>query len=232
MYDKKFRNHTGSNMSNNERESVFHPDSGLNRILNKVGNMIILSIFWLIGCIPIVTIGTSTIALYYTTAKVVRKEQGYVTKEFFESYKKNLKNGMLMTLFFLVVGAVLVLDRKAMAQSQSQAASILTMIYTLITLIVIGLFLYIFPVMSRFTFGKLEAFKLAIIMVFRHLPITVVLLLLTIVGIFVIGMVPIPMIFIIPGVFCYAGSFLMEKVLRKYMAEPETEEDKEKWYYM
>ena len=30
---------------------------------------------------------------------------------------------------------------------------------------------------------------------------------------------------------CYGQSFLMERLLKKYMAKPQTEEEAEKWYY-
>ena len=42
--------------------------------LEKIADMFLLSVLWLICCIPIITIGTSTIALYYATVKVVRRE--------------------------------------------------------------------------------------------------------------------------------------------------------------
>ena len=76
-----------------------------------------------------------------------------------------------------------------------------------------------------------SCFKLALFMVFKHLPTTILLLLIVTAGIVSALLIPVPMIFVMPGVCCYVGSFLMERILRKYMAKPETKEDEEKWYY-
>ena len=103
--------------------------------------------------------------------------------------------------------------------------------YTLLILVMAGLLVYIWPVMSRFEMGKWKCFRLAFLMVFRHLPFTVMFLVLWILGICAVVLVPVPMMFVIPGACCYIESLFMEKLLRKYMSAPGTEEDLDKWYY-
>lgn len=210
---------------------IFGQDTVFFRGMNQVGNVIAVTLMWLVGCIPVVTIGTSTTAMYYTMVKSVRHGEGYVTREFLGAYKKNLKNGILLMLVFLLLTGVLAVDRIYVDQVQTQAAAAMSLGYTLLLLIVAGLFIYIWPVVSRFTMGKWDCFRLALLMVFRHLPFTVVFLVLWILGICVVWLIPVPMIFVVPGACCYAESFLMEKLLRKYMTKPEREEDLEKWYY-
>lgn len=210
---------------------IFGPDTVFFRVMNQVGNVIAVTLMWLVGCIPIVTIGTSTTAMYYTVVKSVRRGEGYVTKEFLGAYKRNLKNGILLTLVFLLLAGVLAVDRIYVDQAQTQTAAAMSLGYTLLILVVAALFLYIWPVMSRFTMGKWNCFRLALLMVFRHLPFTVVFLALWILGICLVWLIPVPMTFVVPGACCYVESLLMEKLLRKYMAKPETEEDLEKWYY-
>ena len=39
----------------------------LNEICNKLLDLVFLTIYWFVSCLPIVTIGTATSALYYTT---------------------------------------------------------------------------------------------------------------------------------------------------------------------
>lgn len=55
---------------------IFGHDTFFFRFMNQAGNVIIASLLWLVGCLPVVTIGTSTIALYYTTVKSVRRGRG------------------------------------------------------------------------------------------------------------------------------------------------------------
>ena len=40
--------------------------------MNKVGDIILLSVLWLVCSLPVVTMGTATCAAYYTAAKVLR----------------------------------------------------------------------------------------------------------------------------------------------------------------
>lgn len=110
-------------------------------------------------------------------------------------------------------------------------AGALEMVYLLLAFVIAGIVLYLFPVLSRFTMDVFSCFKLALFMVFKHLPTTILLLLLVAVGVVLALLIPIPMIFVMPGVCCYFGSFLMERILRKYMAKPQSKEEEEKWYY-
>ena len=61
---------------------LFSTDGIIYRFLNKTGNIILATILWLAGCIPVVTIGASTAAFYYVMVKSVRKDVGYVHSEF------------------------------------------------------------------------------------------------------------------------------------------------------
>ena len=48
---------------------IFGLDGGIMKFLSKVSDICIISILWLICCLPIVTIGASTTAAYYTMVK-------------------------------------------------------------------------------------------------------------------------------------------------------------------
>ena len=53
------------------------------RILIKIANLILVSLYWALTCIPVITIMTSTSAMYYTIAKVINGSGDGVTKAFF-----------------------------------------------------------------------------------------------------------------------------------------------------
>ena len=56
--------------------SMFGPETKFFKVTNQIGNILLVSVLWLIGCIPVITIGTSTIAMYYAMVKAVRCEEG------------------------------------------------------------------------------------------------------------------------------------------------------------
>ena len=158
--------------------SMFGPETKFFKVTNQIGNILLVSVLWLIGCIPVITIGTSTIAMYYAMVKAVRCEEGYVTKEFFRSYRQNLKTGIVLTVIFPGLAAVLWLDHSYTVKQVSIVAGALEMVYLLLAFVIAGIVLYLFPVLSRFTMDVFSCFKLALFMVFKHLPTTILLLLL------------------------------------------------------
>ena len=170
-----------------------------------------------------------SIVLYYGEERP--PGEGYVSREFFGAYRRSLKNGIPMTIVFLLLGAVLAVDRLYVDQGQSAAAAAFSLGYTLLILVVASMVVYVFPVMSRFTMSNWECFRLSLLMVFRHLPFTVLMLAMLIASICLVVLIPAPMLFILPGACCYGQSFLMERLLKKYMAKPQTEEEADKWYY-
>ena len=57
--------------------------------IGKVMDILWLSTLWFLCCLPVVTIGASTTALYYTSVKAIRRNRGYVTKTFFHALRMN-----------------------------------------------------------------------------------------------------------------------------------------------
>ena len=92
--------------------NFFSLDSPLIQFLNKVCDVLFLSIVFTLCCIPIITIGPAVTALYYATVKVIRRERGYLMREFFRSFKLNFKSGAFLTFIFLIAYGILYVDIK------------------------------------------------------------------------------------------------------------------------
>ena len=63
-------------------------DNAVTHALSKICDMVCLNIMWLICCIPVVTIGASTTALYSVMLKMVKNEEGYIFRGFFKAFKE------------------------------------------------------------------------------------------------------------------------------------------------
>ena len=50
--------------------------------LSKIGDMFILNLIYILSCIPVITIGASTTALYYTTLKMAENKESYVWRDY------------------------------------------------------------------------------------------------------------------------------------------------------
>ena len=84
-------------------KSFFNPDNFIFRWSTTIFDIIVLSIFWVVCSLPVVTIGTSTAALYYSAVKCVRFKQPDTYKNFWNSFKENLKTGIAFTVVYLVL---------------------------------------------------------------------------------------------------------------------------------
>ena len=82
----------------------FRGDSAYTQIMTKIFNIFWLSILWLLCCIPVITIGASTIALYYVMLKLVKDEETTVTREFFHSFKQNFLQSLPESFLYLLGG--------------------------------------------------------------------------------------------------------------------------------
>lgn len=154
-----------------------NPDSRIMSFLAKLGDMFILNVLYLVCCIPVITIGAATTALYYNTLKMAENRESYVWREFLRTFKENFKQATIIWMIILVIGAVLVGDFLVMGVIGSQALASVTAI----VVIVVGVFLiltavYVFPVLARFDNSVLNIMKYALLMAIRHLPSTVVIL--------------------------------------------------------
>lgn len=211
-------------------DKIFHTEGPVFRILDKLGQMVILSVFWIIGCIPVVTIATSTTAFYYGIIKVVRREHGTVGREFWKSYKANLFRGIITTVAVILPGSVLAFNAYLLYKSEQASENTLIWGYIIGIILLAAMCMYICPVLSRFSMNVVSAWKLSFIMAIRFLPITLVLLAGTVVAAMIqIFVLPIAAVLIAPAIWCYLATYLMEKVLLKYM--PEKTEGDDAWYY-
>ena len=214
---------------------LFSTDGVIYRFLTVTGNIIIATVLWLIGCIPVVTIGTSTAALYYTIVKSVRKEVGYVHAEFWRGYKLNLKKGAAATAARLALGLLLGMEIRMVLENGVEVSRIWYSLSGLLILLMLLVTLYLFPVMSRFDMKLGKLCMLSFVMSIRFWYITLALGAgLAAVVLAQVYLLPIPLILLTPGLWCYASSFLVERVMKAYMPKPRREEGdgetQENWY--
>jgi len=81
-------------------------NSRLFKITKTIGDVVTISALFALFCLPVVTIGASASALYYTVYRRYKKKKDNITKDFMHSLKINLKDGIIVNLIYLVYSAV------------------------------------------------------------------------------------------------------------------------------
>lgn len=218
------------NEEKKKRTKFFGVEGNLIAFMTKLGHIIILNIIWLLCCIPIITIGTSTTSFYYAMIKNVRHDRGYPVSEFFQSFKRTFTKGTLITVAAEIWLMCLYYLRTVAISLNTETGVILDRTYITVMVLTAVLLLYIFPVLSRFTMKISSMVKLAFVMSVRYIGFSILFLLVPAIMIWLyIFYLPIPTILFIPGIWCYLCTYMMEIVLRKYMPAPDGNEDA--WYY-
>ncbi len=215
--------------------NFFNIDNGFFTALSKFCDVLFLSLIWVVFCIPIITIGPANTALYYATVKVIRRERGYLFREFFKSFKLNFKRGAIIGVLLTIAFVILVVDLLAAGstiKNSSTISSILFGVYVAMAFFVLSISVYIFPVLSRFDMTIKQLIKAAAFMSIRHLPFTLIMVVVTAASIFGVLYIPI-LIVVVPAAGNFINSLLMERILKKYMPQNEESDDenkKDEWY--
>lgn len=183
-------------------------------------DLILVSILWMIGCIPIVTSGASTVALYYTVNKCIRHGRGKTWSCFWQSFRQNLKQSVLITLGFLAAVVVFATDYRYMntlGETSSGYANFAIFFEVLIFLLCIYAF-WVFAHIARFEGTIKVHLKNAFLFAILHLHITIAVAVIGMGSVMLI-MAVWPVLFIVPGLSVFCMNLFTEKVFRKYMRE-------------
>ena len=150
---------------------LFRMDSPLMRFLTKIADLMVLNILFCITSIPLITIGASWTALYSVTLKMVRDEEGSVSRSYFRSFRQNFRQATLLWLGVLVVLALLVLDIRVLnGMAGGTAPGLLRVGVEILALLGIMVLQYLFPSLARFEASLADTLKNACMMVLAHLP--------------------------------------------------------------
>lgn len=210
---------------------MFRSDNLFSRFMNVLFDIICIDVLWIICSIPVVTMGAAAVAAYYAMAKSVRYKTGYAAKEFFRSFRCNMKQSIPLTIIFWMVMAVLFLDIWYVWTNDSKENSAVFMILIFILFLAMGIAVYSCPLLSRFKKGNIDLIKTSAFIMFRFLPVTIGILLVLAVSCIGIYLMPWAVL-IIPGVYLYGLTLPMEKIMKKLMPMVEEgSEENEKWYY-
>ena len=200
----------------------FNPDNWLWRGFGRIADFFLLSVLWLVCSIPLVTIGTASIALYDTVAHCFRYNEGSMVGRFFRTFKQELGRGILLTLLWAVLGWLLNVSYQILTQlgEGSSFWAVFSVVYFVILLIPVGMACWAVGLESRFSYSLKELHKNAAMLTLGYLPRTIAIVLIFVVFYNVL----INLVFLVmflPAIMVNLQSMFMEPVFRKYMPEEE-----------
>ncbi len=203
-------------------QKLFNPDNPLMITMTQITDCIFLSLFWLLGCVPLVTAGAATAALYDACFRTYRRGEKYSWHRFFYVFRQNLKPGILPSLVFWGIlyaaarGLIALWNGAAAGQVPWAAFSA----GALAGVLVLGILSVLFPMLSRFENSFLGLLKNTLLLSLAKVPFTLGLGILNALCGFVCIRFVFPLFFV-PALAALLGSLLIEPMFRPYLTPPE-----------
>lgn len=202
---------------------VIGPDSPLLRWMSMLSDFLFLSILWLLCSLPVITFVPATIALYDSVVRCVKGDEGGTYRRFFRTLKKELGRGILLSLLWLALAAVLIFGCVLMYLNamQTENGSTMALAYLISLFVPLSAFCWLIPLESRYVYRFWELHKMAFLFTVTALPYTVGIVALLLLGAAACFFFP-PAILFVPGLLACLQSLCIERGFKKYL---HTEED-------
>ena len=190
-------------------------DSLIFRIGNKVFDVIVVSLLWFVCCIPVITAGASTTALYDTVFRNIRQNRGYCYKGFFKCFKDNFKNTVQASIIFAILTVVSMWDI-SLALSGGPVISGYQITFFILWILAMTWAIWTFALTARFENNWKNTLKNGLLMFFAHLPVTLGMAVIFALSAMLVWDIPV-LIVVLPVGGMLLNSFMLEKVFKRYI---------------
>lgn len=157
---------------------MFSPEGAFSNWLTKFTNLVILNVLWILCCLPIVTAGAATTALYSVLLKIVQNTEGYIVKDYFKAFQKNFKQATVIWAGILLFAIVIAAEAIYYTHCPGSGKWILCLPVCCNIFIALTA-LYVFPVLAFFKDPVKRIIKNSFYMAVGNLPYTILILLIT-----------------------------------------------------
>ena len=197
---------------------LFNPDNFLWKPFGFIGELVILSLLWLVCSIPLITLGASSAALYDAAEHALRRRDETPIPRFLATFRRELKQGIFTTLVSFAAGAVFFFAPLLAFQRQ------VGLPYLIAAWVLLGFFLlcflcWLWPVLSRFTMELGPLLGASLRLALGHILRSAAMAVLWGAALYA-GLRFAAPFFICPALAALASAHLIEPVFRKYDTIP------------
>lgn len=205
---------------------IFNYNNPVIKFMVKMANMMIVSFYWLICCLPLVTILPACAGLYYATTHAVFKDGGGgVTKAFFEAFKGACKPGILLSVVADILAVLIYLGIITGLQTWEEnlfwAFYLVTGLF--IAFLLVSALIFLGPVLSRFSADTTVILRLAFYFSGQHFFKSIFRVLLLAVMAFMVDFFPL-LLLIVPALYTDLIHGGVEKSMEEFINSSQLEE--------
>ncbi len=150
-------------------QKLFSPDSIVFRFLSRLGDLIVLSLLWLVCSLPVFTSPAATTALYAVMLRQASGDGAPVIRSFFARFRENFRQATLLWLLTLPVVALGIADLLLILGGAVENALMLALCLVPVVLLAMALGL-LYPVIAYYRVTNVQALKNAALLTIARLP--------------------------------------------------------------
>lgn len=195
--------------------NILNPEGKVMLFFTKLAYSAYLNILWFVCCLPVITAGASTTALFYVTLKLSKDEEGNLTRSFFRAFRQNFRKATAIWLILLAGGIVLALDGYVFYHMRFENAfwTVTAAVYLVALIAYAIILMYIFPLLARFENTVKAMFLNSLMLGMRFLLCTVMMALVYFAMAFVVINIFTPAIILGEGLCALLCSHLLANIL-------------------
>ncbi len=153
--------------------NIFRWDSPLMKFMTLITNLVCLNVLWLLCCLPVITAGAATTAMYYVVFQYITKQDDGVLKPFFRGFRENFRGVTPIWILNLLIGAALCAEIFYLSRG---AQPWLIMIFAVLLFIYGGASLCLYPLLARYDAPVKRAIWNSFALVTRHFVSTAIVI--------------------------------------------------------
>ena len=151
-------------------DKFFDSDNPVMRFLSRLVDLAILNILTVCTSALLITAGGALAAMNNVLLHLVRRDETYVTKMFWTSFKKNFRQGIPEGLLVLGAAGITAVDLMAMRGSESRIATLMMFVITIIAVFIFVTCIYMFALQSRYDNTVIGTISNAVKLAVGNLP--------------------------------------------------------------
>ncbi|MCI8280976.1 MAG: YesL family protein [Lachnospiraceae bacterium] len=146
------------------------------RVTGRLWDLFVLNLLWALFSLPLVTAGASTLALYTVLSRIQAGEEGYLFRDFWQAFRKNLKKGLKVELLLAAAGIMIPCSILFWGQRSGMIPGVCMVLSMASAFLYLLMLLYLFQVLVFMDIGIGASIMAAFVAAAQNLPRTLLML--------------------------------------------------------
>lgn len=170
-------------------------------------------------------VGPATTAFFYVGQKIVKEEEGYITKQYFHSFRQNFRQGALIWLIMLAVGLLLGFNLWFYINLNSSVGNVVMFVILFVFWLYLMVLQYVFAVLSKFENSIKNIFRFSFILSVKKFGWTLLMILVFAATIAVGLMVFSPVLVFAPGIIIITDCVIVSHLFKPYIDQAQEDQE-------